>query len=107
MAKITFVRRTGQQETVDAEMGTSVMEAALDNDIDEIVAECGGSMSCATCHVYVDDKDLGRLAPPSDTEIAMLEGAAAPVKPSSRLSCQLTMTAGLDGITVFLPEEQY
>jgi ferredoxin, 2Fe-2S len=106
MAKITFVRSTGQQETVDADVGSSVMEAALDNGIEEIVAECGGSMSCATCHVYVDDKDFGRLAPPSDTEIAMLQGAAAPVKPSSRLSCQLTMIADLDAITVFLPEEQ-
>jgi 2Fe-2S ferredoxin len=107
MAKITFVRPNGDRETVEAEFGASVMEAALDNDIDEIVAECGGCLSCATCHVYVDDNDQSRILQPSETELAMLKAAVSPVRPSSRLSCQLKMTADLDGITVFLPEVQY
>lgn len=107
MTKITFVRPGGEREIVNAEPGHSVMATAVDNGIDEIVAECGGCLACATCHVYVDEADLDRLPPPSAAEDAMLEATAAPRTPCSRLSCQLKATPELGDLTVHLPSEQY
>jgi ferredoxin, 2Fe-2S len=71
-----------------------------------ILGECGGQAMCATCHVYVDAKDLGALPPMSDDEDAMLEDTASERKPSSRLSCQLDASDELDGLVVYLPDEQ-
>ncbi|HLJ63278.1 MAG TPA: 2Fe-2S iron-sulfur cluster-binding protein, partial [Stellaceae bacterium] len=82
------------------------MQAAIANGIDGIVAECGGSAMCATCHVYVDEADLARLPKISQGEDEMLESTAAERRKNSRLSCQLVMTTGLDGLTVHLPETQ-
>lgn len=82
------------------------MRAAVENGILGILAECGGSAMCATCHVYVDERYLDRLAPMNATEDAMLDSTAAERRPNSRLSCQITMTDDLDGLIVQLPPTQ-
>lgn len=106
MPRVTFISAVGDEVTVDAKDGDSVMQAALANDVDGIVAECGGSMMCATCHVYVADDWAAAVGPAADDERAMLDFAASEVKPSSRLSCQIALTDDLDGLTVHLPEAQ-
>jgi 2Fe-2S ferredoxin len=89
-----------------ADVGTSVMMAAVAQDIDGIVAECGGSLMCATCHVYVDEAFDDRLPEMSPDEDEMLEAAACERLPNSRLSCQLVLSEELDGLVVRLPETQ-
>jgi len=106
MSTVTFVHPDGQRSEVQVDDGTSVMEAAVDHGIDEILAECGGNATCATCHVYVSEDDLFRTPAMSALENDMLDGTMEPRRPTSRLSCQLTACAALDGVTVFLPEEQ-
>jgi ferredoxin, 2Fe-2S len=106
MVKLTFVAPNGSQTTIDAPEGTSVMKAAVANDVDGIVGECGGAMMCATCHCYVDEAWADRTGPREDGEDDMLEGAASEVTDRSRLSCQIKLTADLDGLIVHLPEEQ-
>lgn len=86
--------------------GTSLMEAAVSANVSGIEAECGGSLICATCHVYVAETDRGGLPPPSAEEDAMLEFVAAERRPSSRLSCQLLGAGELERLTVQLPERQ-
>jgi 2Fe-2S ferredoxin len=81
------------------------METAIDNDIDGIVAECGGACSCATCHVYVEDEWLGKLPPPDSLEDGMLD-CVIDRQPNSRLSCQLRVGDEIDGITVRVPAQQ-
>ncbi len=95
----------GTRREVDAAAGTSVMKNAVLNDVPGITAECGGSLMCATCHVYVDPADAGRFPPRADDEEEMLEVTEAEVRETSRLSCQLTVDDTLDGITVHVPEE--
>lgn len=107
MAKVTYLRPDGEQSIVEVADGTSVMQAALANDISEIVAECGGTLACATCHVYVDESDLDRLAEPSADEEEMLDYTASPRLPTSRLSCQINLGPDLDGLVVRVPETQY
>src|SRR5437764_976211 len=92
MAKITYISHSGASRTVDVPEGDSVMEGAVQNNVDGIVAECGGNCQCATCHVYVDEAWLKVLEPMADDEGAMLDSAAAPRKVNSRLSCQLKVT---------------
>ncbi len=106
MPKVTFVQANGNRSTVDVKEGQSVMRAAIDNNIPGIIAECGGSCSCATCHVYVDDADVARMGTVAGDEAEMLDGVAAERKPSSRLSCQLEISAALDGITIHIPATQ-
>jgi 2Fe-2S ferredoxin len=106
MGKIVYVSHTGAEHIVEAGDGTSLMQAATSNNIGGIIAECGGSMMCATCHVYVRDPWLAKLEPIDATEDAMLTMTASERKPSSRLSCQIIMSPALDGITVDLPEHQ-
>ncbi len=106
MVKVTFIEHDGTETTVEAAEGDSVMSAAIANGIDGIVAECGGSMMCATCHCYVDDAWADRTGPRKEGEDDMLESAASEVKETSRLSCQIKLTADLDGLVVHLPEEQ-
>lgn len=106
MPKITFVSPQDGRTTVEASDGDSVMQTALANGVEGIVAECGGAMMCATCHCYVDEDWLAKTGAASDDERAMLDFAASEVKPSSRLSCQIKMTADLDGLTVYLPDAQ-
>lgn len=105
MPKITFIDPVGATHEVEAKLGQSVMEAATGNLIRGIVGECGGSCSCATCHVYVDEAWYGRLAPPDEMEAGMLEGAVEP-GPLSRLSCQIPVTEALDGLLVRVPAGQ-
>ena len=106
MPSITYVHPNGAREVLDVPVGTSVMRAAILNGVDGIVAECGGEMMCATCHVYVDEAQLGCTPSQSDDERAMLEFTASERQPNSRLSCQLVVTPEMDGLVVHLPETQ-
>lgn len=105
MTKITFVDHAGKKTTVDAEDGSTVMETAIRNDIPGIEAECGGSCSCATCHVYVDEAWADKLPKAGPLEEDMLD-FAYDVRPTSRLSCQITVKPELDGLIVTTPEKQ-
>jgi 2Fe-2S ferredoxin len=102
---VTFVQPDGSQQTVDAKPGTSVMEAAVDNDVEGIVAECGGACSCATCHVYVDATWVHKLLPPDAQEDGMLD-CVLDRTDASRLSCQIELTEQLAGLLVHVPESQ-
>lgn len=106
MGTFTFIAPDGTVRRVEASEGTSVMQAAIANGVAGIVAECGGSQMCATCHVYVAGEWLGKLAPMQATEDAMLDTAASERKPNSRLSCQIVMSTDLDGLVVHVPERQ-
>jgi 2Fe-2S ferredoxin len=106
MPKISYVHPNGERETLEVPVGTSVMRAAILNGVDGIVAECGGEMMCATCHVYVEEEQFARTPHQSDDEKAMLEFTASERRPNSRLSCQLVVTPELDGLVVYLPETQ-
>jgi 2Fe-2S ferredoxin len=105
---INYMAPDGTVTAVDAPDGQSVMQTARENDIDGIVAICGGSMMCGTCHIVVADAWTDRAGPPSDDEAAVLEAldARAEVGPASRLACQIKMSAELDGLIVRLPRYQ-
>ena len=105
MAKITYKNLEGKQNIVEVENGLSVMEGAIQNEIPGIDADCGGSMACATCHVYVEDKWLDKLPKAEDGEVDMIDMAYEPKK-NSRLSCQIIVTDELDGLEVITPEKQ-
>jgi 2Fe-2S ferredoxin len=106
MPIITFIRPDNRSESIEARIGESAMLAATRHGVDEIVAECGGNAMCATCHVYVDDNWIGRLAAMADEEDALLDGVAAERQPNSRLSCQIKIEPELDGLVLRLPERQ-
>lgn len=103
MAKITFVNRDGSETVVEARDGLSVMEVAIDNDVD-IEAACEGSLACATCHMVVDPAWYERLDPPSEEEEDMLDLAFGLTR-TSRLTCQIRVSDAVDGLRVSLPEE--
>jgi 2Fe-2S ferredoxin len=105
MPKIVFIEHDGTRHEVDGELGSTVMETALRNDIGGIVAECGGSCTCATCLVHVDEAWLEKTGGPSPEENDMLDSAFE-VKPTSRLSCQIKVTDELDGLVVYTPAYQ-
>jgi 2Fe-2S ferredoxin len=106
MPDVTYVNADGSRQKVAVAVGNSVMRGAVLHGIDGIVAECGGSCMCATCHVYVEPTQLDLVGKPGATEDEMLDSTACERKPNSRLSCQIEMTAALDGLVVFLPESQ-
>ena len=106
MTKIIYVAADGQKTEVEARDGDSVMQTAVNHDVDGIVGECGGSMACATCHVYVDDAWAEKLSERSDGEGDLLECAASEEKPTSRLSCQIVVRPELGGLIVHMPEAQ-
>ncbi len=106
MANLTFVRFDGSRQVVDARAGVSVMQAAINDGIDGIVAECGGNAMCATCHVYVDPAWEAKVPAIRQDEEDMLDSTASERKPNSRLSCQISMTPELDGLVVHLPKTQ-
>jgi len=106
MARITFIQSTGEQTTVDVPAGESVMRAAVSHGIRGIAADCGGCLSCATCHVYIRDGWAQRLPPPAEDEKIMLESALG-LEETSRLSCQIKVTDALDGLVVGIPAAQY
>ncbi|MEP7352348.1 MAG: 2Fe-2S iron-sulfur cluster-binding protein [Acidobacteriota bacterium] len=106
MPKITYIADIGLSVEVDVPEGDTVMEGAVQNGIDGIVAECGGNCQCATCHVYVEEQFLSLLAAPSEDELAMLDSTSAERKPNSRLSCQLRVTPKFEGLVVHTPDKQ-
>jgi ferredoxin, 2Fe-2S len=106
MPSITYVHPNGERQTVEVKNGTSVMQAAMAEGVSGIVAECGGSAMCATCHVYVDPEFIERVPEVQEVEDEMLECASSERRDNSRLSCQLVMTDELDGLVVHLPETQ-
>jgi 2Fe-2S ferredoxin len=105
MAKITYIQPDGSAQTVEAAPGSTVMETAIDNDVEGIVAECGGACSCATCHVYVDEAWAARTGEPDAMEDGMLD-CVLDRRPTSRLSCQIPVRDELDGLVVHIPENQ-
>lgn len=106
MPKITYIEHGGKEHAVDADVGMTVMEAAVKNQVPGIEAECGGACSCATCHVYVRDDWKDRTGEPDEMEEDMLD-FAFDVRPTSRLSCQIQITDELDGLVVEVPEKQF
>lgn len=107
MPKVIFKDHTGYElETVEVDSGSSLMQAAIDNGIEGITAECGGACSCATCHCYVGDAWLSKTSAPSDMEKELLLCVVEP-KDNSRLACQVGVTEALDGVEVVIPESQY
>jgi 2Fe-2S ferredoxin len=105
MPEITYIDANGHRRTIQAEVGTTVMEAAIKNGIPGIEAECGGACACATCHVYVDDAWRATVGEPSPMEEDMLD-FAYDIRPNSRLSCQIKVTEDLNGLIVQTPERQ-
>ena len=105
MTKVTYVDAAGGSRTVDAQIGSTVMETALRNGIPGIEAECGGACACATCHVYVAPEWTGIVGKPSQMEEDMLDFAFE-VRPNSRLSCQIKVAEALDGLVVTTPAKQ-
>ena len=106
MPNVTYISYKGETHTVNVPVGTSVMEGAVKNGIDGIVAECGGACMCATCHVYVDPAFLEKLPPIGEEQEEMLGVTAAERKSNSRLSCQIEMKSELEGLIVRMPERQ-
>ena len=105
MPKITYIEHDGKSHEIEVANGLSVMEGAVQNNIPGIDADCGGSMACATCHVYVKEEWFNKLPKKEDGEEDMLDMAFEPKK-NSRLSCQLMVSDQLDGLVVNLPEKQ-
>ena len=105
MTAVTFVDAAGTARTVEGDVGSTVMEAAIRNGVPGIDAECGGACACATCHVYVGEAWWDRVGPPEGMEEDMLD-FASDVQPRSRLSCQIRLTADLDGLVVHTPARQ-
>ena len=105
MPKITYKDKDGNSKVIEVENGLSVMEGAIQNALPGIDADCGGSMACATCHVYVEEKWLDKLPKAEDAEVDMIDMAYEPKK-NSRLSCQIIVSDELDGLTVNIPSKQ-
>ena len=105
MPKITYIDNQENSKTIDVENGLTVMEGAIQNDIPGIDADCGGSMACATCHVYVEEKWLDKIPKAEEAEVDMLDMAHEPKK-NSRLSCQIIVSEELEGLVVTTPEKQ-
>ena len=105
MTKIIFIDSQGEKKSIEVENGLTVMEGAVQNNIPEIDADCGGSMACATCHVYVQDDWYDKLNKCEDAEQDMIDMAFEPKK-NSRLSCQIIVSDELDGLTVNIPSKQ-
>ncbi len=103
---VTYVSHNGAVREVAVPVENTVMEGAVANNIEGIVAECGGSCMCATCHVYVDEAFLGQLEPIAENEEEMLGNTAAPRQANSRLACQLKLTKALNGLRVTTPPNQ-
>lgn len=102
--KVTWKLPDGSEITADVETGQSLMQAAQANDVPYVLGECGGCLSCATCHVIVPEEWQDKLGAPEDMEDAMLDITAAPRTPASRLSCQIEASDALDGLVLIVPE---
>ena len=106
MPTIVFIMPDGIRKEVEVEKGYSVMEGAINNNIEGIVAECGGACACATCHSYVDEAWLDKLPPMDDMEDSMLD-AAFERKDNSRLTCQIEVSDELDGLVIHVADNEY
>ena len=106
MPKITYIDHDGGERQIEAKTGETVMETAIKNSVPGIDADCGGACACATCHVYVDEAFMDKVGQPEEMEQSMLDFAEN-VKSNSRLSCQITISDDLDGLTVTTPESQH
>jgi ferredoxin, 2Fe-2S len=106
MPKITYIQHNGTETTIDVPVGSTVMEGAIKHNVPGIDADCGGACACATCHVYVDAAWMGKVGGAKSMEESMLDFAEG-VTEASRLSCQISVTADLDGLIVRLPESQH
>jgi 2Fe-2S ferredoxin len=105
MPRIIYLDNDGGRRDLEIDIGSTVMEGAVDNNVPGIVAECGGACACATCHAYIDEAWLDKLPPMSEMEDAMLDSALER-RPNSRLSCQLEVTAELDGLIVHVANNE-
>ncbi|MGH9559326.1 MAG: 2Fe-2S iron-sulfur cluster-binding protein [Bryobacteraceae bacterium] len=103
---MTYISHAGAASRVDVPVGDSVMEGAIKNGVNGIVAECGGACQCGTCHIYVEEAYLKLLVLMQDDENEMLNTTACPRRPNSRLGCQILVTKALDGLIVHTPEKQ-
>jgi 2Fe-2S ferredoxin len=106
MPIVTYILRDGERREIDVPAGASVMEAAIHNNVRGIDAECGGCLSCATCHVYVDASSTAEIPSADDSELELLDGVAAERRPESRLSCQLVVMPSMHGLVVQIPPKQ-
>ena len=106
MPLVKYIEVDGSEYEVEVAVGSTVMQGALDNMVNGILAECGGACSCATCHCYIDEAWVPKTGEASEIESDMLE-AVTGLKSSSRLSCQIEVTGEMDGLVVRLPESQY
>ncbi len=106
MPKITYIEHSGTEHVIEVPVGSTVMEGATKHRVPGIDADCGGACACATCHVYVDEAWLAKTGTPGSMEESMLDFAEG-VEPNSRLSCQIQITAELDGLVVRLPSSQH
>lgn len=106
MPRVLFIQINGTSIEVDIPPGQNLMMAACTSGVDGILGDCGGAMSCATCHVLVEERYVSLLQAPDETERQMLEFTAVPQQPNSRLSCQIVMREELDGIVLHLPLTQ-
>lgn len=106
MITVRLVSPSGDLHEVEGRPGSSLMETAVKHGVPGIVAECGGACSCATCHVYVDEEFSGLVGERDEWEDEMLEEAASPQRSTSRLSCQITLTDELEGLSVTIAPEQ-
>jgi 2Fe-2S ferredoxin len=106
MPLIVFIQPDGSTQQVEAAEGGSVMQAAVNALVPGIVADCGGACACATCHGYIDDAWVERVPTASLEEIEMIDGGCTDVRPTSRLTCQVKLTTGLNGLTIRLPPSQ-
>lgn len=102
--KVTWKLADGQEITAEVKDGLNMMEAAVANNVPHVIGECGGSLSCATCHVYVDEAWAGKVGSPDRFEDGMLDVAEAERKATSRLSCQIKAALALDGLVLHVPE---
>ena len=107
MTTVVYIQHDGGRHEIDVPDGDTVMQGAVNNMIEGIVAECGGGLACATCHCYVDEAWFPKVGGPSALESEMLDATGSERRPTSRLSCQISVTPELDGIVVRLPETQF
>lgn len=105
MPKIIYIDTDGSRKEVEVKVGYTVMEGAMDNGVDGIIAECGGACACATCHSYIDEAWLAKLPPMDDMEDSMLD-VAYERRDNSRLTCQIEVTDALDGLVVNVAENE-
>lgn len=105
--KFQFISSNGERQEVEGRAGETVMQVAYDNGIEGVAAECGGSMSCGTCHVFLDETSFNRIEAPSEGEIDMLDLVSSGRHATSRLSCQIKLDARFEGAEVNIPESQF